>query len=89
MRRIHVLIYGLVQGVFFRDNTKKLADTLGIKGFVRNVNNHVEAVFEGQDESIDEILKFCRKGPVGSVVKNIEVHEENYKNEFKDFKILR
>lgn len=43
MRRVHVIVYGVVQGVFFRHNTKRMADKLNIKGFVRNANDGVEA----------------------------------------------
>lgn len=87
MRRVHVLIHGVVQGVFFRHNTKKIADRLNIKGFVRNFNEGVEAVFEGPDDAIEEILKFCRKGPLGAVVQKVDVKEEKYKKEFEDFEV--
>ncbi|MEM4245126.1 MAG: acylphosphatase [Candidatus Nanoarchaeia archaeon] len=87
MRRVHVLIYGDVHGVFFRHNTKLLADKLKVKGFVRNVSEGVEAVFEGSDSAIDELLIFCRKGPPGAVVDKVDVKEEKYKGEFDSFEI--
>ncbi|MEM4266829.1 MAG: acylphosphatase [Candidatus Nanoarchaeia archaeon] len=87
MRRVHVLIYGDVHGVFFRHNTKLLADKLKVKGFVRNVSEGVEAVFEGSDSTIDELLIFCRKGPPGAVVDKVDVKEEKYKGEFDSFEI--
>ncbi len=87
MRRVHVLVYGDVHGVFFRHNTKLLAEKLKVKGFVRNVSGGVEAVFEGSDSAIEEMLRFCRKGPSGAVVDKVDVEEENYKGEFDSFEI--
>tara|TARA_B100000315_G_C14234118_1_gene432366 strand:+ start:81 stop:344 length:264 start_codon:yes stop_codon:yes gene_type:complete len=85
MERLYVKIYGKVQGVYFRDNVKDKADKLEVKGFVKNVDDHVEAVFEGED--LDEVIKFCKKGPLGARVDKIEVKEEKYKGEFRDFEV--
>ena len=52
MSRVHILIHGAVQGVFFRSHVAELASELNIKGWVRNTNNHVEAVFEGKEEAV-------------------------------------
>jgi acylphosphatase len=88
MKRVHVLISGVVQGVFFRSNTFKRAKKLGLKGFVRNTpDGRVEAVFEGDEKAVEEILKFCNRGPLGASVENVEVTEEKFKNEFSDFEI--
>lgn len=88
MKRINVIISGNVQGVFFRANTKDRADKLGLKGYVRNLpDGSVEAVFEGKESDIKKILEFCRKGPPGAKVENVEVKEETYKGEFDSFEI--
>ena len=88
MKRVYVRIFGRVQGVFFRFNTKKLADKLGIKGWVRNrEDGSVEAVFEGKDENVDKIVEWCKRGPTLAKVERIEVKEEKYEGEFKDFEI--
>lgn len=87
MRRVHVLVHGVVQGVFFRHNTKVLADKLNVTGFVKNVDDHIEAVFEGKDSAVGEMVKFCRKGPAGAVVMKVDVDEEKYKGEFADFSV--
>ncbi|MCD6381942.1 MAG: acylphosphatase [Candidatus Aenigmarchaeota archaeon] len=88
MRRVHVFISGKVQGVFFRAYTKKKADELGVTGWVRNLSDgRVEAVFEGPDEKIEEIIKWCWKGSPYSQVENVETIEEKYKEEFKIFEI--
>ena len=87
MKRVHVFIYGDVIGVFFRANTRDKAISIGLKGFVKNVSNgEVEAVFEGDDEAIKEIIKFC-KNPGFTKVNKVEIKEEKYKGEFKTFLI--
>ena len=81
MKRIHVLIYGNVQGVGFRFFIDKLAYSLEIKGYVKNSNNQLEAEFEGKEESIEKILEYCRKGPAFAKVTKIEAKEIQLKNE--------
>lgn len=86
MKRVIVKIFGDVQGVFFRANTKEKADELNINGWVKNTaDGGVEAIFEGEDHAIDEILGWCRKGPMGARVDKVEIKEEKYKSEFKEF----
>jgi len=88
MRRIRLTISGRVQGVYFRQETKNQADALGIKGWVRNlISSGVETTAEGEDNAIDEFIKYCRQGPYGAVVKDVKIEEEKYQNEFKDFEI--
>ena len=87
--RAHIFISGRVQGVFFRVETKYEADKRKIKGWVRNLpDGRVEAVFEGEKDSLDELIEFCRKGPPGARVENIKVIWEDYSGEFEDFKTL-
>ena len=87
--RCHVFVSGKVQGVFFRANTRDLALLLGINGFVRNLSDgRVEAVFEGDKEKIEKMIEFCKEGPPGAIVEKIDVNWEEYKGEFKDFKII-
>lgn len=85
MRRVHVLIKGKVQGVFFRRNALELAKKLDLKGWMKNVSKGVEAVFEGDDEKIKDMLEFCAIGPEGAKVTSIDVTEETYIGEFKEF----
>jgi acylphosphatase len=88
-RRVHVLIHGKVQGVFFRYHTYELAKKLGITGWVRNTSDgRVEAVFEGDGDKIEKILEFCKRGPSLARVEKVEVKEEKFKGEFRDFKIV-
>jgi acylphosphatase len=86
--RAKVRTYGIVQGVFFRHNTRQRAQALGLKGWVRNVEDgSVEALFEGPKDKIEEIIKWCHKGPPGAVVERVEVQWEPYVGEFDDFRI--
>lgn len=88
MKRVRVLISGKVQGVYFRAYTKEEADRLGVKGWVRNLpDGRVEALFEGEESLVEEMIKWCHKGSPYSVVTNVEVIEEPYRGEFHDFKI--
>ncbi|HOP85891.1 MAG TPA: acylphosphatase [Syntrophorhabdaceae bacterium] len=90
MKRVHIFVKGIVQGVFFRHFTSQQAKQLGIKGWVRNLpDGRVEMVCEGGEDSIEKIIAWSRRGPQGAVVEDIEVRYEEYKNEFTDFKIVR
>ena len=84
-RRIHITIRGKVQGVFFRAAIEKEAKKLKIKGWVKNTADDVEAVFEGANESIQEILEFCIIGPKGSKVTGMDISEEAFLSEFDSF----
>lgn len=87
--RVHVFIEGYVQGVFFRSNTKSVAERLGITGWVRNLpDGRVEAVFEGDAEAVKKIIEWCWRGPPGAEVTNVDVRYEEYKGEFDDFSII-
>lgn len=89
MKRIRVFISGEVQGVSFRNFVKRNALMLNLKGFCRNLNDgRVECVFEGEDESIKEMISFCCMGPERARVKDINVKEEEFSAEFKDFSVL-
>ena len=86
--RAHVLVSGKVQGVFFRQNTRRQAKVRGVTGWVRNtVDGDVEAVFEGEEQAVNEIVDYCRHGPSFAKVENIQVAYEPYKGEFKDFSV--
>ncbi|MBU3941787.1 MAG: acylphosphatase [Nanoarchaeota archaeon] len=88
MKRVHIIISGYVQGVFFRHNTKIKARKLGLKGFVMNVpNGNVEVIAEGNEKEINELIDFCRKGPMLSCVANLKIEYEEFKGEFDDFTV--
>jgi len=86
MKRVHVFISGRVQGVFFRAVTQQTAKGFNLTGWVRNVaDGRVEAVFEGEDESVNKVLKWCHTGPPAARVEEVIISEEHYINEFNNF----
>jgi acylphosphatase len=75
--RRRVVVHGLVQGVFFRDSTRRLAQRHGVSGWVANrADGAVEAVFEGEADAVERLVAFSRKGPRGAQVESVEVIEE-------------
>ena len=86
--RVHVIISGKVQGVWFRASTKQKADELGITGWVKNTSDgNVEALFEGLDNHVGEIVDWCKTGPPFAQVKNIRIIRLDPKKDFNDFSI--
>ena len=75
--RKRVVARGDVQGVFFRDTTRRMATSRGVAGWVSNRSDgSVEAVFEGQPEAVDSLVAFCREGPRGAQVEGVDVSDE-------------
>ncbi|MDY6845247.1 MAG: acylphosphatase [Thermodesulfobacteriota bacterium] len=86
--RAHVLVSGRVQGVLYRYKTCDVAQSLGLKGWVRNLSDgRVEAVFEGENNDVDRAIKWCQQGPPAAKVAGVEVDWETYTGEFIDFEI--
>lgn len=86
--KVHVFVSGRVQGVFFRSETKRKADSYGVKGWVRNLpDSSVEAVFEGEEEAVKALVDFCKRGSSGAEVTNFELTWEIYTGELEGFKI--
>ena len=84
--RAHVFVTGRVQGVFFRSQTKHKADRHDVKGWVRNLpDGRVEAVFEGEKDDVQTLIAFCKRGPSGARVTNLDVTWETYTGEFDRF----
>ena len=77
MIRRRVIVHGQVQGVFFRDTTRRLAQQRGVNGWVANRwDGSVEAVFEGEPAAVERLIGFCRQGPRGAQVESVDVMEE-------------
>lgn len=76
MRR-RVIVHGHVQGVFFRDSTRRLALQHGVAGWARNrADGTLEAVFEGEPAAVDRLVRFAHEGPRGARVEHVEVVDE-------------
>ncbi len=74
IKNLRVVVSGKVQGVFFRASVKKVADILGVKGFVRNEHNgsvFVEA--EGEDEMVNKLIDYCHHGPENAKVEKVSI----------------
>jgi acylphosphatase len=75
--RRRVVVRGLVQGVFFRDTCRRRAVQAGLAGWVRNRSDGaVEAVFEGDDDAVADLVAWCRVGPPHASVEAVEVVDE-------------
>jgi len=88
LSRAHIFVSGRVQGVFFRENTLKKAQKIGVFGWVKNLpDNRLEAVFEGEEKKLKKIIKWMKKGSLFAKVDNIDIQWQTYKKEFKNFEI--
>lgn len=86
--RAHIIASGRVQGVFFRQHTRRQAEKLNIFGWVKNLGDgKVEAVFEGEKKSLEKIISWARQGPVFGKVNNLEVEWQDYTGEFDSFEV--
>ncbi|MBU1053615.1 MAG: acylphosphatase [Proteobacteria bacterium] len=86
---IRVMISGRVQGVCFRMETKRVADSFNVSGWVKNnKDGTVEAVFEGEKKAVESVVRWCEKGPSLSKVSRVDMREEDYNGEFRGFDII-
>jgi acylphosphatase len=77
VKRVRARIRGRVQGVFFRAEAQARAESLGVAGWIRNAEDGtVEAVFEGDDDRVDSMADWCRRGPSGARVDEVELETD-------------
>lgn len=89
MKTIRIFIEGTVQGVLFRAFIKEQAENLGLTGYVKNLDDGgVEAVIEGYDNDVNRLIEACKRGPIHSKVRDIEIEKLKHQG-FEDFKIIR
>jgi acylphosphatase len=75
--RRRVIVHGRVQGVFFRDTARRMAQSRRVAGWVRNnPDGTVEVVFEGEREAVEDLVGWCHDGPRGAAVERVESFEE-------------
>ncbi len=87
-KRVIINVYGRVQGVFFRDSTRRKAKKLGVFGCVKNLNDgSVKVVAEGEEDKLMELIEWCKKGPLFAKVSRIDLAWEESKDEFNNFQI--
>jgi acylphosphatase len=88
--RAHIFLNGKVQGVFFRDYISREASKRTVTGWVRNMSDgRVEAIFEGKQENVHQLIDLCRNGPPQARVSKIDIYWEQYIGNFINFKIVK
>ncbi len=88
MRSVYLKVTGKVQGVFFRASAQKQAARLNLKGWVKNTEDFVEIMVNGESTNVEAFIQWASVGPDRANVKNIEVKDAEAGN-FKDFEIIR
>lgn len=89
VRKAKIIVTGLVQGVFYRYNTKRRADELGLRGTVKNLpGGGVEVVGEGEEAAVRDLIAWCEQGPRGAQVAHVDVEWKEVTGKFKDFSII-
>jgi acylphosphatase len=88
-QRVHIFISGKVQGVFFRQALKVIAKKNNVVGWVRNLpDKRVEAILEGDSKSVNLVVEWAKIGPANSHVDDIQISNEEFRNEFSTFEVL-
>ena len=78
IRQAHVFIQGRVQGVYFRESTRKRAEELDLSGYVRNLSDgSVEAFFRGEEQAVEKALDFVAHGPAQARVDQISISDSS------------
>ncbi len=90
LSRIRIMVYGDVQGVFFRAGVQGEARRLGLTGWVRNTpDGSVEVMAEGEPQALERLLEWCRRGPAGASVSGCEFAWMSGTGEWDAFEIRR
>ena len=88
IRRVEIIVYGLVQGVFFRATTRDVAAKLGLRGTVRNLHDgSVEIIAEGYNNDLNTLISFAKKGPPSAKVYDIDIVWKDPQENLPFFKI--
>ena len=88
--RRHLRITGLVQGVFFRESTRREAERVGVLGWVRNLDGGgVEVVVEGSSAGVEALVAWCRHGPPDARVDTVSVDSGPATGEYTGFVVIR
>jgi acylphosphatase len=88
IKRVEIIVYGIVQGVFFRANTRDVAVKLGLRGTVRNLHDgSVEIIAEGYQEDLNALISFAKRGPPSAKVYDINIVWKDPQEDLPFFKI--
>lgn len=86
--RVHLIVKGRVQGVYFRASTVQQARHLGLTGWVMNRRDgSVEVLAEGPSDRLEELVAWCGQGPPGARVERVELQRQDFRGEFPEFQI--
>lgn len=86
--RLRITIQGQVQGVNFRSEAVEFANGLDVRGFAKNIDDGtVQIVAEGEEAHLDEMLKWCHKGPAGAEITEVESIHEKPSGMYQSFQI--
>ena len=87
--RVRFVIEGRVQGVWFRDSTRRKANELGVNGWVKNRDDGcVEVLAEGNKDAVEKLIKWCHEGPPNAAVTRVQETREEWQGEFDFFDIV-
>lgn len=90
VRRVHLVIKGLVQGVSYRASAQDEARRLGVRGWVRNLRNgDVESIAEAAPQTIETFITWCRRGPEEARVDAVNVADSQDAEAFAGFEVRR
>ena len=90
LRRVNMMVSGIVQGVFYRASTLEKAQSLSIKGWVCNLpDGGVEIEAEGTQEALEQLADWCQEGPPSADVKTVDIRWKDHRGDFDTFKITR
>lgn len=88
-KRVTILVSGLVQGIFYRFETSREAKRLNLTGWVKNeIDGKVKIMAEGEEENLEKLIEWAKKGPLLAKVDKIEVKWNKDQKEFEDFEIV-
>lgn len=87
-KRVEIKVSGQVQGVFFRQGVKEMAEELGLTGWVSNeADGSVKIVAEGKEENLQKLIEWCKKGTNWSKIERVKVEWQESEGNFKSFLI--
>lgn len=88
MIQARILVEGRVQGVGYRASARRMARSLGLTGWARNLRDgRVEILVEGEESAVDRMVEWCRRGPAAARVTRVTVQKGQATNQYTGFHI--
>ncbi|MGC8574127.1 MAG: acylphosphatase [Thermoplasmata archaeon] len=87
--QVHIIFRGIVQGIGFRERTRRMAKSLNIRGWIKNnVDGSVEGIFQGTPEDIEKLINFCENSIPDAMISE-KILEYMKEEDLDNFKIIR